>query len=421
MIRDARKATAMPWASPTGPAGRRARPFSKWRKPSPYPSEDCPRFAAKPASRCCISNPVYRDADQPSVALHDPTAAKKFPLFDTNPDGSATGLNKIPSSIQTSIFRGKTYFPRLSPHLAERFYFDPNDSKNGSLVLVGEFKNEALGESYLQPNFLSQKDILALKELCSDDDESKAFWDQAIDNSGSGGLTLQLETFYPNPAKPGTFTSTIEVGGLPVHQAVEIHVGDLAEVKHSDTAVDSYALTAIGPGTGYVSIIAGQGMAFTPPEEPVSIKIIKVVDTLYRGEVKVILSSNPLAEKVTMQQVVDLAGKVENYDFEWWIAAPSDGAPPAVYGNTTTNLLFSGSPDPWHHLHHPLAFGYAGIPGSSRLCQPFPTIRHRCYRSGGAGARSALHRSHRRRAQPAVQGDRPVRPKAGTGQSVDRP
>jgi hypothetical protein len=336
------------------------------------PKRGLPAIRGQTSLQVLYQQSVYLESDQPSVVLHDPTAAKKFPLFDTNPDGSATGLNKLPSSIQTSIFRGKTYFPRLSPHLAERFYFDPNDSKNGSLVFLGEFKNEALGESYLQPNFLSQKDIEALKELCSDDDESKAFWDQAIDDSGSGGLTLQLETFYPNPAKPGTFTSTIEVGGLPVHQAVEVHAGDLAQVTHSDTAVDSYALTATGPGTGYISIIAGQGMAFTPPEEPVSIKIIKVVDTLYRGEVKVILSSNPLAEKVTMQQVVDLAGKVENYDFEWWIAAPTDGAPPAVYGNTTTNLLFSGSPDPWHHLHHPLAsdtpasLGPAGFPNDSR-------------------------------------------------------
>lgn len=335
------------------------------------PKRGLPAVRGQTSMEILYQQSVYANPASPSVVLHDPTAAKKFKMFDTKPDDSADGLNKLPSSIQTSIYRGKTYFPRLAPHLVDRFYFDPNDSKNGSLVFVGEFKQEVLGESYLQPNFLSANDIKALKDLCASDDTKKADWDKAIDDSGSGGLTMELETFYPNPAKPGTFTSTIEVGGQAVHQAVVVHAGELAQVKHSDSAVDSYALTAIGPGTGYITVIAGQGSAFTPPEEPVAVKVIKVVDTLYRGEVKVILSSNPLGEKVTMQQITDLAGKVDQYDFEWWIAAPVDGKPPSVYGNTPVNLLFSGSADPWHHLRHPLptdtpaSLGAAGTPNNS--------------------------------------------------------
>ncbi len=318
------------------------------------PKRGLPAVRGQTSMEILYQQSAYSDSTNASVVLHDPTAAKKFPLFDTKPDDSADGLNKLPASIQTSVYRGKTYFPRLAPHLVDRFYFDPADTKNGSLVFIGEFRNEVLGESYVLPNFLSSNDIAALKALCAADDPKKSDWDQAIDDSGSGGLSLDLETFYPNPAKPGTFTSTIEVGGQSVHQAERFHAPDLVQVRHSDSAVDSYALTAVGPGTGYVTLIAGQGAAFTPPDEPVAVKIVRVVDTLYRGEVKVILSSNPLGEKVTMQQVVDLAGKVEQYDFEWWIAAPVDGAPPPVYGNTPVNLMFSGSPDPWHHLRHPL-------------------------------------------------------------------
>lgn len=335
------------------------------------PKRGLPAVRGQTSLEILYQQSVNDDATRPSVVLHDPTAAKKFPLFDTKPDDTADGLNKIPASIQTSVFRGKTYFPRLAPHLAERFFFDPNASKNGSLIFQGQFKAEVLGESYLQPNFLSPNDLAALKALCANDDPQKTDWNKAIDDAGTGGLTLDLETFYPNPAKPGTFTSTIDVDGQAVRQAVVVHAGELAEVKHSDSAVDSYALTSIGPGTGYVTLIAGQGVAFTPPDEPVSIKIIKVVDTLYRGEVKVILSSNPLAEKVTMQQILDLAGHVDQYDFEWWIAAPVDGAPPPVYGNTPANLLFSGSPDPWRHLRHPLisdtpaSLGGAGSPSTS--------------------------------------------------------
>lgn len=338
------------------------------------PKRGLPAVRGQTSMEVLYQQSVYTDSTAPSVVLHDPTAAKKFRLFDTKPDDSADGLNKLPASIQTSAYRGKTYFPRLAPHLVDRFYFDPNDGRNGSLIFQGEFKNELLGESYVLPNFLSDNDIAALKSLCADDDDKKADWDKAIDDSGTGGLTLELETFYPNPAKPGTFTSTIEVAGQAVRQAVAVHAGGLAEVKHSDTAVDSYALTAIGPGTGYVTLIAGQGVAFTPAEEPVSVKVIKVVDTLYRGEVKVILSSNPLGEKVTMQQIVDLAGKVGDYDFEWWIAAPVDGAPPPVYGNTPVNLMFSASPDPWHHLAYPLSSDTPASLGSAGQTSTSPRL-----------------------------------------------
>jgi hypothetical protein len=340
------------------------------------PKRGLPAARGQTSLEILYQQSVFKKVSEPSVVLHDPTAAKKFPMFNTAPDGSSEGgLHKMPSSIQTSLYRGKTYFPRLAPHLVDRFYFDPNDSKNGSLIFKGEFKAEVLGESYLQPNFISNNDILALRALCDSGDPQKKDWDEAIDNElGKARLTFVQETFYPNPAKPGTFTSTIDINGQPVHQAALVHARDLAEIKHSDTAVDSYALTSTGPGTGYVTLIAGQGVAFTPPDEPVAIKIIQVVDTLYRGEVKVIVPSNPLGEKVTMQQIIDLAGKVDDFDFQWWIAAPVDGFPPPVYGNSARNLMFSGSLDPWHHLRYPLtgenatAFGKVGFnPAAPRL------------------------------------------------------
>ena len=107
-----------------------------------------------------------------------------------------------------------------------------------------------------------------------------------------------LETFIENPAPPRTYMpSAPEVVGA----------GALAGIKNDDVAVDSYTLTATGPGSGYVTLIAGNGRAFTPEGDPVSVRILKVVDTLYRGEVNIVESSNPLNEKLVLQQVVDLA------------------------------------------------------------------------------------------------------------------
>jgi len=270
-----------------------------------------------------------------SVALHDPTREKVFEL--AAPDGS-TGLNAIPDSVKTQSSRGKTYFPNLPPHLGQRFFFDPDRGVNGALVLRGEFVDEPVGEKYLLLNVLGEGDTLALQNLCDSADKRYQDWTRAI----TQGLTTTLETFEPNMAKPGTFVP---------RNPLSIGPAQLSEITDDDIAVDSYALTATGPGTGYVTLIAGNGRAFTPTDEPTSLHIIKVVSDLHRGEVKVILPDNPLSERVTLQQTVDLAGLAEDFRFEWKIASPVDGLPPVVYENTRRLLLGDGS---WKHLPFPL-------------------------------------------------------------------
>ncbi|PAW85712.1 MAG: hypothetical protein B9S33_09375 [Pedosphaera sp. Tous-C6FEB] len=271
-----------------------------------------------------------------AAVLHDPTRQKQFLLGPV--DGSAI-LGKIPDSVRTSVYRGKTYFPNLPPHLVERFYFDPTRGANGGLVLVGEFKQEIVGDSFFLLNVLGPQDATALRALCIADDPNKARWDAVINS----GLQTTMEQFVEDAGRPGTF-----VPG----PTVAIGPADLAEVTDQDVAVDSYALTASGPGSGYVSLIAANGRAFTPVGDPVSVQIVKVVDTLYRGELKIVKPSNPLSEMLTLQQVVDLAGKVDDYQFEWLISAPVDGAPPALYQNTRQLLMGNGT---WNHVRFPLA------------------------------------------------------------------
>lgn len=270
-----------------------------------------------------------------SAVLHDPTREKRYALGET--DGAI--LDALPGSVNTSTSQGKTYFPNLAPHLVERFYFDPNRGAHGSLVFKGQYVDAALGDKYLFLNVLSAGDKAALKALCATGDSKYSKWTAAID-----GLATRMETFIPNPAVPGTYTSN--------GPFIDVAAGGLAWVNNSDVAVDSYALTASGPGTGFVTLISGNGSAFTPAADPVSVKIVKVVNTLYRGEVNVVESSNPLNEKLTLQQVVDLAGNIGNYNFEWKIAAPVDGLPPVVYQNTAVSLLADGA---WSHLRYPLA------------------------------------------------------------------
>jgi len=271
-----------------------------------------------------------------AVRLHDPTREKEFELG--LPDGTAR-LGRIPDSVKTETSRGKTYFPTLPPHLSQRFFLDPNRGSFGKLVFKGEFVDEIVGDKYLNLNILSVKDATTLSNLCLISDPARGRWNAAI-----AGLSTRLENFVESPQQPGTY--------IPAEGAVTVGPGELSEITDDDQAVDSYALTAVGPGSGYVSLIAGNGLAFTPRAEPVSVLVLRVSDVLYPGELKIIQSPNPLAEQLTMQQVVDLAGKVNDFGFEWKIAAPVDGLPPKVYENTRQLLLGDGD---WSEVPFPLA------------------------------------------------------------------
>ena len=95
----------------------------------------------------------------PAVVLHDPTREKSFAL-------SASGLARLPDGVRAEAYQGKTYFPNLPPHLAERFFLDPNRGTLGSLVFRGEFKDELVGEKYLLLNVLRGSDLATVKAVC---------------------------------------------------------------------------------------------------------------------------------------------------------------------------------------------------------------------------------------------------------------
>lgn len=245
-----------------------------------------------------------------SAVLFDPTRDKTVDLTPAT-------LPKLPPSVRTDSYQGRIYFPNLPPHLAQRFFFDPNRSAAGSLVLQGQFVDELVGEKYLLLNVLRDSDLAFVKALCPDADTlNKPAWDAAIDS-----LSTVVQTFYENPQIPGQYIPNPNLN-------VTVGVGDLAVVNDSDTAVDSYAMSASGPGSGYVTYITGNGRAFTQIGEPISVYIARVSPPLYPGELKVIPSANPLNELITFQHTADVAGRFADYQYDWRIAPPVDGLPP---------------------------------------------------------------------------------------------
>ncbi|HYG34299.1 MAG TPA: putative Ig domain-containing protein, partial [Clostridia bacterium] len=286
----------------------------------------------------------------PTVILHDPTREKYCPL-------DSQGLEKLPEGVRTDYYQGKYFFPNLPPHLALRLFFDPNRGAKGSIVLKGEFKAETLGESYLLLNLLRGPDLAAVKALCPVTDRDYSKWSAAVDS-----LATKVETFYENPSKPGTYIPNPAL-------TASVGINNLASVADDDTAVDSYALSATGPGSGFVTLLESSGTAFTQPSDPVAMHVFRVGDSLYVGETKIIASANPLSEQVTFQHTADLAGHSDEFEYEWKIAAPVDGVPPVADTAMSRYLsLANGLDVPRYTL------GGAGI---QALCDNYVVMRYR--------------------------------------------
>ncbi|MEN9576546.1 MAG: hypothetical protein RL514_4401 [Verrucomicrobiota bacterium] len=252
--------------------------------------------------------------NNPAVTLHDPTRQKSFALKTS----AADGLTQLPGGVYARDYQGKTYFPNLPPHLANRFYLDPNLGSKGSLVFKGEFKDEPTGEKYLQLNVLAGSDLTTVQNLCPGSDPDKSKWDAAV-----SGLAASVDSFYENPLIPGQFI-------VNPAWTVSRGAGELVAITNKNTPVDSYALSAAGPGQGYFTVIVGNGDASTPPGEPVSMYVMRVSGELYQGEVKVLPSDNPLSELISFEHTADLAGKTAEYEYEWKVAPPVDGFPPVT-------------------------------------------------------------------------------------------
>ena len=286
-----------------------------------------------------------------SVTLHDPTREKTYAL-------SASGLASLPTSISTTSYEGKTYFQGLSPSLQKRIFLDPLRGGKGMLVFKGEFHDAIAGEDYLDLNVLTAAELAKLKALVPAGNSDKTSWDAALD-----GLATTVETFIEDPAKLGTYKvgSAVTVGGTA-----------LAEITNPDTAVDSYAVTATGKGTGYVTMIFGNGNAFTPEGDPVQVKVFKVADRLYTGDLKVVSSSNPLDEQVSLRHSGDFAAKPQEYEFDWrWTTGAASA--PAVYRSELGSKL--GATATWQiytcpGASLPTAAQYASIPASRAATLP---------------------------------------------------
>jgi hypothetical protein len=223
---------------------------------------------------------------QQNIRLIDPIREREVDLAQL-PDGA----DAIPTLDQA----GKKYFLELPPHLRNRVSYDPNNHK---LELIGEFY-DMLGEDLLLVNVLTQRDKAFLTGLTT----NQAFRDA-------------VDALYQRTSEPIILTP-----------------------KDSLSAGKAVVGVSSGRG-GYVTLAMQNHPACNPL--PVSLEIIRVVDNLYRGEIKVIEPDCCFDEKLTLRHSGDFAGKADQYVFLWNYHPDVDGTQPT----TSSAMWFSFPTEP---------------------------------------------------------------------------
>ena len=136
------------------------------------------------ASSMAIAYPnpaASSDTGAPTVVeLIDPTVAQSAAL---SIDGDFTGEYGFTLGSAGTCFlrKGKYYFTRLPPSIADRFYVDTNADAAKRMNLVGQLVEKESGGSYLELNVLSDAERKALKEICPITAPKKEEWDAAVD------------------------------------------------------------------------------------------------------------------------------------------------------------------------------------------------------------------------------------------------
>lgn len=285
------------------------------------------------------------DYTNKSVVLYDPTSQKKARL-------DAFGLAKLPASMVTEINLGLYYFPKLSASLISRFWYD---GQQNALIFQGQFVADPVNDDYVMLNVLRGDDLAAAYGLCPSSDPDYAKWKTVVD-----GLALSQTTFGLNSNMNYVINTSLTVART---------AGALVEVTSSDAAVDSLALSAVGPSPGYISYVAQNDLNPKLAGNPVSVVIVRVVTNMFPGSLVLVNSANasPFSQIVVFQHTADLAGNTSKYTYDWRISPPGPNGDAPLYGQETWPQIVQTFPGPLYTL------GAQGVQG---LIDNFVSMRY---------------------------------------------
>ena len=288
-----------------------------------------------------------------SATLVDPTVQKQSSLL-TN------GLNWVPASVSLSYYQGLYYFPALPPNLVNRLWLNPNYT---NLVFAGQFESQNAGDPYVFLNVLNGADLAAVIGLCQPSDPNYAAWVATVQS-----LAVQLYTYDDQQNGPGSFTADPNL-------TQTVGLNQVVNITNSNQQVDSYALSATGPGLGYISYVVGNSINPAQAGQPVTVYVARVGEYLstngpglYPGQLITVLDPNPLSEVISFQHTLDLGGLTGNFQYDWRIIPPVDGLAP------------TSDPSIWPVLTNGVDVAHytlGGATGIQSLSDNFVSVRYR--------------------------------------------
>jgi probable HAF family extracellular repeat protein len=306
-------------------------------------------------------NPDGLTPTNAAVRMFDPLSARVLPL--TNVAGVSTSY-RIPAGVRRQTVANYEVFLDLPYVLRSRLSYDP---LNKTLSFKGRLDESGVGEPLLLPNVMSARERDRIKQLSA---ESKfqniidALYrltrnPNQVDVLGSATrksnlvptdslligfmnkFTLNVRTnanVQINYLKTGTpeisvaelrrleATNAVNQNGSSVTVFVRAAYPDAPiTFTRVEVAVESFgdqpkALTAGLPlpagGVRYLTVVENDKAALSGL--PVSLKLIALTNTLFKGDVKILYPDNVLDEKLTLRHSLDFAGAPENAEFEWY-------------------------------------------------------------------------------------------------------
>ncbi len=278
-------------------------------------------------------------------------------LFDPEVQKTAI-LTNLPAGVVADLQLGLYYFPNLPANLISRVWFDPNQEK---LVFQGKYVKDVVNGDYVMLNVLRGDDLNAVNGLCPPTDPMFSVWTNAVASFSVAQVEFGMSTASPGLYEPqGTNT---------------FGTGDLVTVQDSDTAVVSYAMSAVNYG-GWISYIVQNDLNPKLSGDPVSVAIARVSTNFWAGNLVLVnaAGASPFSQTTTFQYTSDFAGETTNYLFDWRLSAPGPNDTPPGTNYLTWPQYPQANPGPLYTL------GAQGIQG---LTDNYVTMRYG-FVSGGS-------------------------------------
>jgi hypothetical protein len=224
------------------------------------------------------------------------------------------------------------------------------------LIFAGQYVHDVVNGDYVMLNVLRGDDLAAVIALCVPQDPNYQAWTQTVASLSTPEYTFGAATLpsSPNVYIPGSYVIQPDLTTTRM-------AGELLEVTNSDTAVDSYAMSAVGLNGGYITYVIANGHNPKLAGNPVSIAVARVTTNLFQGNLVVVNSANasPFSQLITFQHTADLAGQTSQHIYDWRIEPPVNGSVPTTPENTWSGPLHQANPGPLYTL------GAAGVQGLS--------------------------------------------------------